>query len=92
MLKREGADLVILDLGLPDMRGHDLLRTIRAEHPDLPVVVLSSRDDEGGKVEALDLGADDYVTKPFGMAELLRGFVRRCAINSPPRASGRSFA
>ncbi|MFC6788253.1 response regulator [Methylobacterium komagatae] len=71
VLKREGADLVILDLGLPDMRGHDLLRTIRADHPDLPVVVLSSRDDEGGKVEALDLGADDYVTKPFGMAELL---------------------
>ena len=71
LLKREGADLVILDLGLPDMRGHDLLRTIRAEHPDLPVVVLSSRDDESGKVEALDLGADDYVTKPFGMAELL---------------------
>lgn len=71
LLSREGADLVILDLGLPDMRGHDLLKAIRARHPDLPVVVLSSRDDEGGKVEALDLGADDYVTKPFGMAELL---------------------
>lgn len=71
ILGREGADLVILDLGLPDMRGHDLLKAIRASHPDLPVVVLSSRDDETGKVEALDLGADDYVTKPFGMAELL---------------------
>ena len=71
LLSREGADLVILDLGLPDMRGHDLLKAIRSGHPDLPVVVLSSRDDEGGKVEALDLGADDYVTKPFGMAELL---------------------
>jgi two-component system KDP operon response regulator KdpE len=71
LLRRARADLVILDLGLPDMRGHDLLRAIRADHPDLPVVVLSSRDDEGGKVEALDLGADDYVTKPFGMAELL---------------------
>jgi two-component system KDP operon response regulator KdpE len=71
LLSREGADLVILDLGLPDMRGHDLLKAIRAGHPDLPIVVLSSRDDEGGKVEALDLGADDYVTKPFGMAELL---------------------
>jgi two-component system KDP operon response regulator KdpE len=71
LLGREGVDLVILDLGLPDMRGHDLLRSVRAIHPDLPVVVLSSRDDEGGKVEALDLGANDYVTKPFGMAELL---------------------
>ncbi|GJD80088.1 DNA-binding response regulator [Methylobacterium gregans] len=71
LLGRQSPDLVILDLGLPDMRGHDLLRAIRAGHPGLPVVVLSSRDDEGGKVEALDLGADDYVTKPFGMAELL---------------------
>jgi two-component system, OmpR family, KDP operon response regulator KdpE len=70
-LAREPVDLVILDLGLPDMRGHDLLRLIREGHPDLPVVVLSSRDDESGKVEALDLGADDYVTKPFGMGELL---------------------
>jgi two-component system, OmpR family, KDP operon response regulator KdpE len=71
LLGRETVELVILDLGLPDMRGHDLLRAVRASHPDLPVVVLSSRDDEGGKVEALDLGANDYVTKPFGMAELL---------------------
>ncbi|MCJ2126076.1 response regulator [Methylobacterium sp. J-077] len=71
VLGREAPDLVILDLGLPDMRGHDLLRAIRVSHPGLPVVVLSSRDDEAGKVEALDLGADDYVTKPFGMAELL---------------------
>ncbi|MER2269167.1 response regulator [Methylobacterium oxalidis] len=71
ILARQKADLIILDLGLPDMRGHDLLRAIRAGHPDLPVVVLSSRDDEGGKVEALDHGADDYMTKPFGMGELL---------------------
>ena len=67
----EAVDLVILDLGLPDMRGHDLLAELRRTHPALPVVVLSSRDDETGKVEALDLGADDYVTKPFGMGELL---------------------
>jgi two-component system KDP operon response regulator KdpE len=71
VLGRDRVDLVILDLGLPDMRGHDLLATIRTRHPELPVVVLSSRTDEGGKVEALDLGADDYITKPFGMAELL---------------------
>jgi two-component system, OmpR family, KDP operon response regulator KdpE len=71
LLGREKPDLVILDLGLPDMRGHDLLREMRERFPGLPVVVLSSRDDEPGKVEALDLGADDYVTKPFGMAELL---------------------
>lgn len=64
-------DLVILDLGLPDMQGLELLRQIRARQADLPIVVLSSRGDEAGKVEALDLGADDYVTKPFGMEELL---------------------
>jgi two-component system KDP operon response regulator KdpE len=64
-------DLVILDLGLPDMQGHDLLRTIRARNESVPIMVLSSRGDEAGKVQALDLGADDYVTKPFGMEELL---------------------
>ena len=63
--------LVILDLGLPDIDGHELLRTIRARNEAVPIVVLSSRGDEAGKVQALDLGADDYVTKPFGMDELL---------------------
>jgi two-component system KDP operon response regulator KdpE len=64
-------DLVILDLGLPDMQGMDLLRRMRAQNEGVPIVVLSSRGDEGAKVAALDLGADDYVTKPFGMDELL---------------------
>lgn len=70
-LMADGLDLAILDLGLPDIGGHALLATIRERWPDLPVLVLSSRDDERGKVEALDLGADDYVTKPFSMNELL---------------------
>jgi len=64
-------DVVILDLGLPDVQGHELLRTIRSRNEGVPIVVLSSRGDEAGKVQALDLGADDYVTKPFGMDELL---------------------
>jgi two-component system KDP operon response regulator KdpE len=63
--------LIILDLGLPDIQGHDLLRMIRGRNVTVPIVVLSSRGDEAGKVEALDLGADDYLTKPFGMDELL---------------------
>jgi len=67
----EGPALIILDLGLPDIQGHDLLRMIRARNDNVPIVVLSSRSDEAGKVEALDLGADDYLTKPFGMDELL---------------------
>ena len=64
-------DLVILDLGLPDVQGLDLLQTIRARNEQIPIVVLSSRGDEASKVQALDLGADDYVTKPFGTDELL---------------------
>jgi two-component system KDP operon response regulator KdpE len=70
-LIREKPDLVILDLGLPDMQGLDLLRQMRSRNDSVPIVVLSSRADEGAKVQALDLGADDYVTKPFGMDELL---------------------
>ena len=69
-LLEQEPDVVILDLGLPDMRGFDLLQTIRGRKEALPIIVLSSRDDEAGKVEALDLGADDYVTKPFGLDEL----------------------
>ncbi|RTE94445.1 MULTISPECIES: response regulator transcription factor [Bradyrhizobium] len=67
----EAPALIILDLGLPDIQGHELLRTIRARDEGVPIVVLSSRGDEAGKVQALDLGADDYLTKPFGMDELL---------------------
>jgi two-component system KDP operon response regulator KdpE len=64
-------DLIILDLGLPDVQGLELLPTIRARNEQVPIVVLSSRGDEAVKVAALDLGADDYVTKPFGTDELL---------------------
>ncbi len=68
--ERSSPDLVILDLGLPDMDGLDVIRTLRGAGNAVPILVLSSRSDEKGKVEALDLGADDYVTKPFGTAEL----------------------
>jgi len=64
-------DLILLDLGLPDLSGHELLRRWRDEGSDLPVVILSSRTDESGIVQALELGADDYITKPFGMNELV---------------------
>ncbi len=64
-------DLIILDLGLPDIQGLELLRIVRERSEGVPIIVLSSRGDEVAKVEALDIGADDYVTKPFGMKELL---------------------
>jgi two-component system KDP operon response regulator KdpE len=70
-LLEQKPDLVILDLGLPDMQGLELLRMMRSRNEAVPIVVLSSRGDEVGKVQALDLGADDYITKPFGMDELL---------------------
>lgn len=67
----ERPDLVILDLGLPDGSGLDLLRDLRNRGDRTPVIILSSRADEPGIVEALDLGADDYVIKPFGISELI---------------------
>lgn len=63
-------DLVILDLGLPDMDGLSLVRHLR-EWSEVPIVVLSARDQESDKIAALDAGADDYLTKPFGIGELL---------------------
>jgi len=74
-------DLVILDLGLPDADGQAFLRTVRRE-ATTPVLVLTARGNERDKVAALDLGADDYVTKPFGLAELrarVRALLRRAA-------------
>ncbi|PRD42843.1 DNA-binding response regulator [Phyllobacterium phragmitis] len=70
-LEANRPDLILLDLGLPDISGHELLRKWRNEGMALPVVILSSRTDEVGIVGALELGADDYVTKPFGMNELV---------------------
>lgn len=71
MATEEHPDIVLLDLGLPDLDGAEVLRRLRADRPGLPVVILSVRDDERGKVAALEAGADDYVTKPFSMAELI---------------------
>ncbi len=69
-LRHYRPDLVLLDLGLPDIEGLQLIAQIRKLGP-VPIVVLSSRGDEAAKVAALDSGADDYVTKPFGADELL---------------------
>lgn len=69
-VKAEQPDLILLDLGLPDIQGHELLAEWRAGLLTLPVIILSSRTDEAGIVQALELGADDYVTKPFGTKEL----------------------
>ncbi len=69
-LRRSKVDLIVLDLGLPGLEGLDVIRRLREAGNVTPIIVLSSRGDEKGKVAALDLGADDYVTKPFGVEEL----------------------
>ncbi|NKX55434.1 response regulator [Arthrobacter mobilis] len=76
---RHRIDAVVLDLGLPDMDGLEVIRGLRG-WTDVPIIVLSARHGSDDKVEALDRGADDYVTKPFGLPELLarlRAAVRR---------------
>ena len=76
----DGIDVVLLDLGLPDLDGHGVLSRIRSRRPELPVLMLTARDDLDNKVRALDAGADDYLTKPFAFDELLariRALTRR---------------
>ena len=70
LMGEQGASLVILDLGLPDGDGMDFIRTVR-DWSSVPILVLSARNLEADKVTALDAGADDYLAKPFGVAELL---------------------
>jgi len=85
-IDREKPDLIVLDLGLPDIDGVEVCRQIR-DSLNVPIVVLSARGAEGDKVRALDVGADDYVTKPFGAEELLariRAALRRSDAPPPP--------
>ncbi|MDR2722702.1 MAG: response regulator transcription factor [Cellulomonadaceae bacterium] len=80
------ADLLVLDLGLPDMDGLDVSRRLRADGQTVPILILTARADEVDLVVGLDAGADDYVTKPFRLAELLarvRAILRRTHVESP---------
>jgi DNA-binding response OmpR family regulator len=87
-------DIVLLDLGLPDMDGSEVCRGIRAES-STPIIVVSARHDEIDRVVALEMGADDYLVKPFGMRELIariRAVSRRTSAAEPgPAAAGREF-
>ena len=77
----EPVDLLLLDLMLPGLSGFDICRKVRAQKPELPIVMLTAKGQEIDKVVGLDLGADDYVTKPFGVSELMariRALLRRC--------------
>ncbi len=94
MLDQEHPSVVLLDIGLPEMNGFEVLKSIRL-FSDVPVIMLTVRDDELGKVQALELGADDYVTKPFSHLELLarvRAVLRRAQslpmVHEQPFVSG----
>jgi two-component system OmpR family response regulator len=81
LLKAEGFDLIILDLGLPDMDGLQLLRKLRSQKLSLPIMILTARDDLNNRIEGISQGADDYMTKPFELRELearLHALIRRC--------------
>jgi DNA-binding response OmpR family regulator len=87
MATDESVDFVLLDIMLPGMDGQEVLRRIRVRRPNLPVLMLTARDEVRDKVTALDSGADDYLTKPFDLEELLarmRALVRRA---DQPQAS-----
>jgi DNA-binding response OmpR family regulator len=87
----EPPDLVVLDLGLPDKDGYHVLRELRGRGAECPVLILSARALESDKVEGFRLGADDYVTKPFGAMELLArisALLRRAARAAPPAPAG----
>ena len=84
-VKMRNPDLILLDLGLPDMEGTEVIRQVR-EWTATPIIVLSAREQEQQKVAALDLGADDYVTKPFGINELLARM--RTALRHAARPDG----
>jgi DNA-binding response OmpR family regulator len=84
-LAAEHFDLALLDIGLPGPDGLSLLRKLRASGANLPVMILTARDTSAAKVEALDLGADDFLTKPFEQAELAarcRALIRRSNLNT----------
>ena len=91
MISSHCPDLIILDLGLPDMDGMTILRSVR-EWSKVPILVVSARSHERDKVEALDAGADDYLTKPFGTEELLARIRGETTVvkSDPPKHNGRT--
>jgi len=81
----EDIDVVLLDLGLPDMDGRDVCRQLRSRSSNVPIIMLTARSDEFDRVLGLELGADDYVTKPFSVRELvarIRAVTRRTTTGS----------
>jgi two-component system response regulator VicR len=86
LARKEKPDLILLDVMLPKMIGFDVCRVLREEGDNVPVIILTAREEEEDKVLGLEIGADDYITKPFSMRELIarvRANIRRTAMNAP---------
>ena len=86
----ENPDLILLDVMLPQMNGFDVCRTLRAQGSNVPVIILTAREEEADKVLGLEIGADDYITKPFSMRELIARVganIRRTAMAAPASAA-----
>ena len=92
--RSENPDIILLDVMLPKMIGFDVCRTLRDEGNNVPVIILTAREEEADKVLGLEIGADDYITKPFSMRELIArvGAIRRTAMNAAASASAAETA
>ena len=89
--RKENPDLILLDVMLPKMIGFDVCRTLREEGNNVPVIILTAREEEADKVSGLEIGADDYITKPFSMRELIARVganIRRTAMNTAAAVAG----
>ena len=90
LLRDHRYDLLLLDIGLPDIDGFEILRRLRARSDPMPVLVVTAREEVDERVHGLDLGADDYLTKPFSLSELearVRALLRRARPGLPARVS-----
>ena len=88
-MRTGGIDLVLLDLMIPEIEGLEVARRVRGDHPSVPIIMLTARDDEASRVTGLEMGADDYVTKPFSGRELVarvRAVLRR--VQAPDEPGG----
>ncbi|MBR3640497.1 MAG: response regulator transcription factor [Oscillibacter sp.] len=93
--RTENPDIILLDVMLPKMIGFDVCRTLREEHNNVPVIILTAREEEADKVLGLEIGADDYITKPFSMRELIarvRANIRRTAMTGAAAVSAAESA
>ena len=93
LVVEKNPDLVLLDLMLPKMNGFDVCRRLREKGSNVPIIILTAREEEGDKVQGLELGADDYITKPFSMRELMarvKANIRRTAMGQPAAGAAMS--